>query len=107
MSASNNSGSGDNLDDFDKQMAADFANAGVGSGAYADAVQELSSMANQATTAGAIPLGDAQVYAQLLAVVQQAGAANLSQAQLKDRITGLGDAAVRIARRIQGLAAIF
>jgi hypothetical protein len=107
MSAPGNSGGNDGLDDFDKQMAADFANAGVGSGSYAEAVQELNDMASQATSAGAIATGDAQAYAQLLAVVQAAASSNLSQAELKDRITGLGDAAVRIARRIQGLASIF
>ncbi len=101
------SGTNDGLDDFDKQMEADFAQAGLGSGAYADAVKQLSDQASQATAAGAIAPADAQAYAELLKVVQEAASSNLSQAQLKSRIVGLGDAAVRIAQGIRGLASIF
>ncbi len=107
MSVPDNSGSNDNLDDFDKQMAADFASAGLDSGSYADTVQQLQDMASQAASAGAVAPGDTQAYAQLLAVVQAAAASNLSQAELKSRIVALGDTAVSIAQRLRGLASIF
>lgn len=96
-----------NLDDFDKQMAADFAQANLSSGDYAEAVQQLSDQASAATAAGAVAPTDAQAYADLLKVVQEAASSNLSQAQLKSRIVGLGDAAVRIARSVRSLASIF
>ncbi len=101
------SGTNGGLDDFDKQMDADFAQAGLDSGAYADAVQQLSDQANQAQAAGTIAPSDTQAYADLLKVVQEAASSNLSQAQLKSRILGLGDAAVRIAQSVSSLASIF
>ncbi len=101
------SGTNDDLDAFDKQMDADFAQANLASGDYADAVSQLQSQASQATAAGTIAPTDAQTYADLLKVVQEAASSNLSQAQLKSRITGLGDAAVRIARSVRSLASIF
>lgn len=100
-------GDSDDLDDFDKQMEADFAQANLSSGDYADAVQQLAKQASQATAAGTIAPADAQAYADLLKVVQEAASSNLSQAQLKSRIVGLGDAAVRIARSIGSLGSIF
>jgi hypothetical protein len=39
--------------------------------------------------------------------VQHASAANLSQAQLKDHIIALGEGAVKVAKRVSGLAALF
>ncbi|HEX8957886.1 MAG TPA: hypothetical protein VF798_16530 [Burkholderiaceae bacterium] len=97
----------DDLDDFDQQMAADFAQADLDSGAYADAVQQLQGQAAQAASAGTVAPADAQAYADLLKVVQEAASANLSQAQLKARILGLGDAAVRIASSVRSLASVF
>ena len=103
----NDSGTNDGLDDFDKQMEADFAQAGLDSGAYADAMQQLTKQASQAQAAGTVAPADAQAYAALLTVVQEAASSNLSQAQLKSRILGLGDAAVRIAQSVRSLASIF
>ncbi|HEX7644321.1 MAG TPA: hypothetical protein VF472_19110 [Burkholderiaceae bacterium] len=97
----------DDLDDFDQQMAADFAQADLDSGGYADAVQQLQGQAAQAAAAGTIAPADVQAYAQLLQVVREAASANLSQAQLKARILGLGDAAVRIAGSVRSLASVF
>ena len=97
----------DDLDDFDKQMQADFAQADLASGPYAAAVQQLADMASQAGLAGAVAPVDAQAYAALLQTVQEAASSNVSQAELKRRIFGLGDAAVRLAQRVRSLASIF
>jgi hypothetical protein len=49
---------------------------------------------------------DEAMYEQLMASVQEASARNESQAQLADRIRGLGSLAVEIARKVPSLAAI-
>jgi hypothetical protein len=48
-----------------------------------------------------------ETYSQLIAVVQEASAANLSQAELRERIEDLGAVAVSIAKRVSKLAALF
>ncbi len=100
-------GTDENLSDFAKQMEGDFAAVDSSTGDYAVAVRELTNLSEQAKAAGTIAGVDEETYAQLLAVVQAASASNLSQAELKNRIIGLGDAAVGIAKRIKGLASIF
>ena len=47
--------------------------------------------------------GDQKEYERLLALVQEASARNMDQAQLVERIRELGDVATRIARRLPGL----
>jgi hypothetical protein len=103
----NSGGSDGDLNDFAKQMEDDFASVDSATGAYAGAVQELATLSAQANAAGTIASVDEVSYAQLLALVQTASASNLSQAELKNRIIGLGQAAVGIAERIKGLASIF
>lgn len=48
-----------------------------------------------------------ETYSQLIAVVQEASAANLSQAELRERIEDLGAVAVSIAKRVSKLAPLF
>jgi hypothetical protein len=48
-----------------------------------------------------------ETYAQLISVVKEATAANVSQAELRERIEELGGLAVSIAKRVSKLAQIF
>ncbi len=50
---------------------------------------------------------DLEIYDQLITVVKEASAVNIEQAELKDRILELGEVAVKIAKRIPKLAALF
>ena len=46
---------------------------------------------------------DLEVYAQLIAVVEEASAENIDQGELQNRIIALGDIGVEIAKRIPAL----
>jgi hypothetical protein len=50
---------------------------------------------------------DLEIYDQLITVVKEASAANISQAELKNRITELGEVAVSISKRVTKLAGLF
>ncbi len=77
------------------------------SGPYAQQIQDLLHLSGQAETQGTIAVTPTKTYAQLIALVQRASAMNLSQAELKERIVALGDTAVAIAKKVEGLAALF
>lgn len=49
---------------------------------------------------------DLEIYDQLITVVKEASAANISQAELKLRIEQLGEIGIGIAKRIPKLAAL-
>jgi hypothetical protein len=48
-----------------------------------------------------------EVYAQLIAVVEEASATNESQAQLKKEILEMGEIAIEIAKKIPSLSSLF
>ena len=50
---------------------------------------------------------DLETYDKLIAVVRRASAANISQAELKNRIMELGEVAVSISKRVTKLAGLF
>lgn len=50
---------------------------------------------------------DLEVYDQLITVVKEASASNISQSELKNRIMELGDVAVSISKRVTKLASLF
>jgi hypothetical protein len=50
---------------------------------------------------------DLETYDQLVTVVKEASAANIAQAELKDRIMELGNIAITIAKRVPKLMALF
>jgi hypothetical protein len=50
---------------------------------------------------------DLEIYDQLITIVKEASAANLTQEELKDHIVELGEVAVSIAKRIPKIAALF
>lgn len=74
---------------------------------YAAAIEDLLHLSGEIETAGTIAVTPTKTYAQLIALVQQASAVNLSEAALKDRIVALGDTAVALAKKVAGLAKLF
>ncbi|PHR74231.1 MAG: hypothetical protein COA66_00110 [Arcobacter sp.] len=50
---------------------------------------------------------DSEIYEQLITVVKEASSANLSQAQLKDRIIELGNIAIKISKKVPSIAMLF
>jgi hypothetical protein len=50
---------------------------------------------------------DLETYDQLITVVKEASSANIPQAELKNRITELGEVAIAIAKRIPTFMALF
>lgn len=48
-----------------------------------------------------------EIYLQLITVVKEASAANISQAELKRNIISLGKVAIEIAKQLPKLAALF
>jgi hypothetical protein len=50
---------------------------------------------------------DLEIYDQLITVVKEASSANVSQAELKNRIAELGEVAIKIAKRIPTLTGLF
>jgi hypothetical protein len=50
---------------------------------------------------------DLEIYDQLITVVKEASAANISQTELKSRIMELGEVAISIAKHVPKLAALF
>ncbi|NIO29514.1 MAG: hypothetical protein GTO29_13285 [Candidatus Latescibacteria bacterium] len=50
---------------------------------------------------------DLETYDQLITVVKEASAANISQAELKSRIKEMGDVAVKIATRVTKMKGLF
>jgi len=96
------------LDDFDALFKRDVKTiAEAKDGPYADAIQDLLHLSGQANTDGTIAITPTETYAQLIALVQRASQANLSQAELKQRIVDLGQTAVAISKKVAGLATLF
>ena len=91
--------------DDDLQDAFDAADKALESGPYKKAMRELlnKSMDEIKQT---VPKASYADYSKLLSVVEQASAANVAQADLKDKIILLGNKAVAIAKMIPSLAAI-
>lgn len=97
-----------NLAEFDKAFAADVATVkGAQSGTYSQEVQDLLHLSGQVETDGTIAVLPTSDYSALISLVERASAQNLSQADLVDRIQRLGATAVSIAKKVNGLAALF
>ncbi len=49
---------------------------------------------------------DKEVYLNLIEVIKEASASNLSQVELRNKIEEMGDVAVKLAKRVTSLAAL-
>ncbi|HEX2115815.1 MAG TPA: hypothetical protein VHM01_15530 [Alphaproteobacteria bacterium] len=94
-------------DDFEAELEKSLERADAAfRGKYKKELQEL--LASSAEDLGIKPtITDAEIYSKLISTVKAASAANISQAELKDRIVALGRRAVVIAKRVSRLAALF
>lgn len=95
-------------DDFDADLEAalDAAEDALNNGPYKKAMRDLLAL-SMSEIKDTVPRASSADYSKLLTVVEQASAANLAQAELKDRIVALGRTAVRIAQLIPSLARLF
>jgi hypothetical protein len=96
------------LDDFDNLFKSDIkTTVAAMNGEYAKELQDLLHLSGDAETQGSIAIMPTEAYSQLIALVQRASAMNLSEAELKSRIEGLGSTAVALAKKVTGLAELF
>lgn len=95
-------------DEFDAALEAalDAADKAINEGPYKKAMRDLLSK-SIAEIKESVPSVSYADYNRLLSVVEQASAANVSQAVLKENIVALGSTAVRIAKLVPSLAAFF
>lgn len=75
-------------------------------GMYGVQIRELMGLSESEINAIRPTTADKEAYDQLMMVVQEASAQNLSQAELKQRITEMGAIAVSIAQKVPSLAAM-
>jgi len=76
-------------------------------GKYGEELQGLLGLSREQLEEITPEVDGTEVYAQLIAVVRNASAKNLSIAQLRSRIRALGEVAVAFAKRVPGLARLF
>ena len=76
-------------------------------GIYKKELNELTGLSKEEIDAITSDAEDLRVYSVLIKVVEKASMENLKQAQLIEDIKELGDVAVKIAKKIPGLAALF
>jgi hypothetical protein len=76
-------------------------------GLYADQLKNLLAISRDEIDAITPDGTDLETYAQLIEVVKDASRRNLAQAELKERVVSLGELAVKISKKVAGLAAIF
>ncbi len=79
----------------------------VFNGMYKDEINELLGLSREKIDIITPDTTDLKVYDQLVTVVKLASAANIAQAELKNRIMELGDVAVEIAKKSVKLAKLF
>lgn len=75
-------------------------------GLYRQEIEDLLGLSRQDLDSITPDTTDLQTYDQLITVVKEASASNITQAELKDRIVELGDVAVSICRRVPKLSAL-
>ena len=95
-------------DDFDDDLnnALNSADDALNKGPYKKAMRDLLklSMDEIKETVPSVSFAD---YSKLLTVVEHASATNLAQAELKGNIVALGGVAVKIAKMVPSLMALF
>jgi hypothetical protein len=76
-------------------------------GIYKDQINDLLGLSREEIDKITPDTTDLEVYDQLITVVKEASAANISQAELKAHIEDLGDIAVEIAKKASSMAGLF
>ncbi len=75
-------------------------------GQYRSAIEGLLGLSQEQIRAVSPEITSAETYAKLITIVKAASAANISQAELKNRIIALGEVGIKIARQVAPLAAL-
>jgi diacylglycerol kinase family enzyme len=98
---------GIDLDDMFAEMdrAADRAERAL-NGQFSEIYKQLRSLSPEEIDSITPDTTDQKEYERMIALVQEATERNLDQAQLVERIRGLGDIAINIARKVPTLAAL-
>ncbi|MCW8826477.1 MAG: hypothetical protein OQK78_08640 [Gammaproteobacteria bacterium] len=76
-------------------------------GLYKSELNELMGLSKDEIELVTPGLTDMQIYDQLIIVVKEASRANIEQTQLVKSIQELGEVAVKIAKKVPGLATLF
>ena len=76
-------------------------------GQYKDEINGLLGLSREEIDSITPDTTDLEVYDQLITVVKEASAANISQAELKERIMELGEVAISISKHVSKLAGLF
>jgi len=95
-------------EDFAKQLDDDLDvihNAFIGN--YKEEIEGLLGLSREQIDKITPDTTDLEIYDKLIVVVRRASANNISQAELKNRITELGKVAVTIAKGVSKLADLF
>lgn len=96
------------LEGFEKDLKNTLEQSGNAfNGKYKTELNELAGLSREEIDMITPDLTDLQKYDELITVVKAASAANLAQAELKNQIEILGTVAVKIAKKIPTLAALF
>jgi hypothetical protein len=96
------------MEAFKKALDEDLKqNEAVFKGKYSEQLQELLGLTDGEIKEVCPGAQSAQDYDRLIAVVREASRSNLSQADLTNQIEALGANAVKIAKLVGGLAALF
>ncbi len=100
--------SDESLEDLDRELTEILRrNHEAFVGRYKGEIDELLGLSREEIDAITPDLTDLEAYDQLVTVVKEASRRNLSQAQLRARIKGLGALAVQIAKKSRALAQLF
>lgn len=98
----------DDLEAFEREVAAALeASHEAFMGKYKAELEALAGLSREdidSVTPGGV---DLQKYDALVAVVKEASRRHMAQAALKERIEALGEVAVKIAKKVPSLAALF
>jgi hypothetical protein len=83
------------------------ANRQAFNGVFREEIEQLLGLSREEIDQITPDATDLEIYDQLITVVKEASSANISQAELKNRIAELGEVAIKIARRIPKLTGLF
>jgi hypothetical protein len=83
------------------------ANRQAFNGSFREEIKQLLGLSREEIDQITSDATDLETYDQLITVVKEASSANISQAELKNRIAELGEVAIEIAKRIPTLTGLF
>jgi len=96
-----------NIEEFKRRLREKMTeNREAFEGQYKNEIDGLLGLSRSEIDAITPGIADIEAYDQLITLVKEASRVNLSQAQLKSRITELGEIAVLVAKKVPSLASL-